>query len=95
MQLDNVSLGLLFGVLSPAAETVTVDGGTGDLLLPDKWGDVHRARHLANGSYMLLPQPVVQMGPGRVLGSKLDAAGNLVMCDVLKVCLTYDNCMFT
>eukprot|EP00882_Tetradesmus_deserticola_P020787 GHRQ01022464.1.p1 GENE.GHRQ01022464.1~~GHRQ01022464.1.p1 ORF type:complete len:399 (+),score=115.02 GHRQ01022464.1:178-1197(+) len=65
-------------------ETVTVEASTGRLLLPDKWGDVHEALLLANGSYQLNPKPLAQLGPGRVLGSKLDADGNLVMCDVLK-----------
>jgi hypothetical protein len=66
-------------------ETVTVESSTGRLLLPDKWGDVHEALLLADGSYQLNPKPLAQLGPGRVLGSKLDADGNLVMCDVLKV----------
>ncbi|WIA17796.1 hypothetical protein OEZ85_009308 [Tetradesmus obliquus] len=65
-------------------ETVTVEASTGRLLLPDKWGDVHEALQLADGSYQLNPKPLAQLGPGRVLGSKLDADGNLVMCDVLK-----------
>jgi hypothetical protein len=68
-----------------AAETVAVESATGRLLLPDKWGDVHEALPLADGSYHLNPKPLAQLGPGRVLGSKLDADGNLVMCDVLKV----------
>jgi hypothetical protein len=46
---------------------------------------VHEALPLADGSYRLNPKPLAQLGPGRVLGSKLDADGNLVMCDVLKV----------
>lgn len=58
---------------------------TGNLLLPDKWGDVHLAALQPDGSYRLQQQPLAQMGPGRVLGTKLDAQGNLVMCDVLKV----------
>lgn len=62
-----------------------MDASTGSLLLPDKWGDVHVAHQLPHGSYQLLPRPALQMGPGRVLGSKLDAQGNLIMCDVLKV----------
>jgi hypothetical protein len=46
---------------------------------------VHEALPLDDGSYQLNPKPLAQLGPGRVLGSKLDADGNLVMCDVLKV----------
>lgn len=69
----------------PAAETVTEDPSTGSLLLPDKLGDVHLALRAADGSYSLQHPPLARMGPGRVLGSKLDAAGNLVMCDVFKV----------
>lgn len=67
------------------AETVTVESATGRLLLPDKWGDVHEALPQPDGSFLLNPKPLAQLGPGRVLGSKLDAEGNLVMCDVLKV----------
>lgn len=67
------------------AETVTGDPATGNLLLPDKWGDVHLAQHLPDGSYRLQRPPLASLGPGRVLGSKLDAQGNLVMCDVFKV----------
>lgn len=63
---------------------MTVDPKDGRLLLPDKWGDIHEARQLSDGSYVLNPRPIAQLGPGRVLGSKLDAEGNLVMCDVLK-----------
>jgi hypothetical protein len=68
-----------------SAETVSVDPVTGWLLLPDKWGDVHQAVLLADGSYQLNPVPLAQLGPGRVLGSKIDQQGNLIMCDVLKV----------
>lgn len=67
------------------AETVIVEDGTSRLLLTDKFGDVHEALLLENGSYHLNPRPLAQLGPGRVLGNKLDANGNLVMCDVLKV----------
>jgi len=66
-------------------ETVTGDPATGDLLLPDKWGNVYLAQRMPNGSYTLQQPPLARMGPGRVLGSKLDAQGNLIMCDVLKV----------
>lgn len=65
-------------------ETVTGDPATGDLLLPDKWGNVYLAQRMPNGSYTLQQPPLARMGPGRVLGSKLDAQGNLIMCDVLK-----------
>eukprot|EP00879_Flechtneria_rotunda_P014401 GHRR01015048.1.p1 GENE.GHRR01015048.1~~GHRR01015048.1.p1 ORF type:complete len:431 (+),score=160.92 GHRR01015048.1:224-1516(+) len=65
-------------------ETVTVDPANGRLLLPDKWGDVYTAVLLPNGTYSLNPKAIAQLGPGRVLGNKLDADGNLVMCDVLK-----------
>ncbi|KAF8055388.1 MET1B [Scenedesmus sp. PABB004] len=65
-------------------ETVSVDSRTGRLLLPDKWGDVHEATPQPGGGYALRASPVAQLGPGRVLGNKLDAEGNLVMCDVLK-----------
>jgi hypothetical protein len=67
------------------AETVSGEASTGHLLLPDKWGDVHMAVQLPDGSYSLQPQPLAQLGPGRVLGNKMDADGNLVMCDVFKV----------
>lgn len=67
------------------AETVSVDPASGRLLLPDKWGDIYEAHMSKNGSYTLNPRPIAQLGPGRVLGSKVDAQGNLVMCDVLKV----------
>lgn len=67
------------------AETITVDPATGNLLLPDKLGAVHLAHRLPNGSYSLQQKPLAQTGPGRVLGSKLDAEGRLVMCDVSKV----------
>lgn len=62
-----------------------MDPSTGRLLLPDKWGDIHEALLLEDGSYQLNQTPIAQLGPGRVLGSKMDAEGNLVMCDVLKV----------
>jgi hypothetical protein len=67
------------------AETITGDPTTGSLLLPDKLGAVHLAHRLPNGSYSLQQKPLAQTGPGRVLGSKLDADGRLVMCDVSKV----------
>lgn len=72
-------------VAAHLAETVSVDPDTGQLLLPDKWGDVHQAVLLPDGSYQLNPVPIAQLGPGRVLGSKVDHEGNLIMCDVLKV----------
>jgi hypothetical protein len=68
-------------------ETVAGDA-RGRLLLPDKHGAVHVAEPLpgsTDGSYALQRQPLAQLGPGRVLGTKLDAQGNLVMCDVLRV----------
>jgi hypothetical protein len=67
------------------AETITGDPTTGSLLLPDKLGAVHLAHRLPNGSYSLRRKPLAQTGPGRVLGSKLDVEGRLVMCDVFKV----------
>eukprot|EP00878_Enallax_costatus_P025649 GHUV01027461.1.p1 GENE.GHUV01027461.1~~GHUV01027461.1.p1 ORF type:complete len:393 (+),score=76.33 GHUV01027461.1:116-1294(+) len=65
-------------------ETVTVDPQTGSLLLPDKWGDIHIADLLPDGTYALQPRPMAQLGPGRILGNRLDADGNLILCDVLK-----------
>jgi hypothetical protein len=51
----------------------------------DKYGFVRAAPKNPDASTQLDPQPVAHLGPGRPLGAAFDAAGNLVVCDALKV----------
>ena len=64
----------------------------GTLVLVDKFGDMFLA-HPRGGAaagarpsaYDLDPTPVVRLGAGRPLGFELDANGDVIVCDALKV----------
>lgn len=51
----------------------------------DKFGGVHEALQMPDGSYQLRGKPRAWLGPGRPLGAAFDAQGNLYVCDALKV----------
>lgn len=38
------------------------------------------------GQWVLSPEPLAKLGPGRPLGYHFDHDGNLIVCDSLKVC---------
>lgn len=38
------------------------------------------------GQWVLSPEPLAKLGPGRPLGYHFDHEGNLIVCDSLKVC---------
>jgi hypothetical protein len=60
-------------------------GPNGTFVMLDKYGDVFEALQGPNGVLTLNPKPVAFLGTGRPLGAKLDADGNLIICDSLKV----------
>lgn len=62
--------------------TMTADGR---FIMLDRYGAVREA--VPSGDQMLLnPQPLAHLGPGRPLGARYDAHGNLIICDAFKVC---------
>lgn len=57
----------------------------GRFVMLDKYGAVMAAVKDSVGQLVLNPKPVGHLGPGRPLGAQYDAAGNLIICDALKV----------
>ena len=58
----------------------------GRFIMLDRYGAVKEARKDPDTGVMVLnPKPLAHLGPGRPLGAKYDAHGNLVICDAFKV----------
>mgnify|MGYP001810673060 CR=1 FL=1 len=71
-----------WGVAHTAEALEGAAGGAGDSADSGAEGVVSGAGALR---YRLHPQPAAYVGPGRPLGFHFDAAGNLAICDSLKV----------
>jgi hypothetical protein len=65
--------------------TVAPDGR---FIMLDRYAAVREAVQGPDGQHLVLnPEPLAHLGPGRPLGAAFDGAGNLIICDALKVCL--------
>lgn len=51
----------------------------------NKYGGVFEAHEQPDGSFRLNRTARAWLGPGRPLGAGFDAAGNIIVCDALKV----------
>ena len=58
----------------------------------DKFGYAFTATVDTQDNYVLNPEPLAYIGPGRPLGFHHDAAGNLVVCDSLKGLMLLERC---
>eukprot|EP00878_Enallax_costatus_P028517 GHUV01030808.1.p1 GENE.GHUV01030808.1~~GHUV01030808.1.p1 ORF type:complete len:341 (+),score=29.56 GHUV01030808.1:466-1488(+) len=57
----------------------------GRFIMLDRYGAVKEASKDPNtGEMVMNPKPLAYLGPGRPLGAKYDAHGNLVICDAFK-----------
>lgn len=69
-----------------AAESVIV-GPQGQLVMLDRYNHLWEASQDGKaGQWVLSPEPLAKLGPGRPLGYHFDHDGNLIVCDSLKVC---------
>lgn len=66
------------------AESVAF-GPAGQLVMLDRYNALHEAWPDGTGGWALDPLPRVRLGPGRPLGYHFDGAGDLLVCDSLKV----------
>jgi len=66
------------------AESVIVSPD-GRAMMLNKFGGVFEAYEGADGNYTLNRTAKAWLGPGRPLGAAFDAAGNIIICDALKV----------
>jgi hypothetical protein len=68
-----------------AAESVAV-GLEGQLVMLDRYNHLWEAKQdHSSGQWVLSPEPLAKLGPGRPLGYHFDHDGNLIVCDSLKV----------
>lgn len=72
-------------VLLSSAESVVV-GPQGQLVMLDRYNHLWEAtQDSKTRQWVLSPEPRAKLGPGRPLGYHFDQAGNLIVCDSLKV----------
>lgn len=80
----------LFDGLIKGAESVVV-GPEGQLVMLDRYSHLWEARQDGKtGQWVLSPEPLAKLGPGRPLGYDFTDDGNLIVCDSLKGLLKYD-----
>jgi hypothetical protein len=83
---DLYSVGIYLSCHAPSmtAESVIVSPD-GRAMMLNKFGGVFEAYEGADGNYKLNRTAKAWLGPGRPLGAAFDAAGNIIICDALKV----------
>eukprot|EP00955_Chlamydomonas_euryale_P086608 364228-Chlamydomonas_euryale.AAC.24 len=78
----------LFGGSVSGAESVVPGPGPSSVTMADRFGYIWVADAMPGndhaGGYVLRPTHVAYVGPGRPLGMKYDATGNLVICNSLQ-----------